>query len=202
MAYASSTGTGVATGRKLRKLITKEEMALPLNEFQREKLSTLSKDELLDFIDMFQKNWWNLQNNYILYINNEYGEEAAVKADAHCFPANAKVQMYRLSKMFGLKDDLKSLRDAMILSTIWANGDYEIQDLDVNRFRIKVTNCYQQVRRLEDGIGEFACKPAGLAICEAAAEVINPKAQVKCIVCPPDDHPKDVWCEWEFEIPE
>ncbi|MFH1240964.1 MAG: DUF6125 family protein [Pseudomonadota bacterium] len=175
---------------------------MPLNEFQREKLSTLSKDELLDFIDMFQKNWWNLQNNYILYINNEYGEEAAVKADAHCFPANAKVQMYRLSKMFGLKDDLKSLRDAMILSTIWANGDYEIQDLDVNRFRIKVTNCYQQVRRLEDGIGEFACKPAGLAICEAAAEVINPKAQVKCIVCPPDDHPKDVWCEWEFEIPE
>ncbi len=176
-------------------------MTLPLNNFQGEILSKLSKEELLEYIDMFQKNWWNLQNNYILYINNEFGEEAAVKADAHCFPANARVQMYRLRKMFGLKDDIKSLREAMILSTIWANADYEIEDVDDKRFRIKVTNCHQQVRRLEDGIGELPCKPAGLAICEAAAEVINPTAKTTCLVCPPDDHPKDVWCEWEFEIP-
>jgi hypothetical protein len=39
-------------------------------------------------------------------------------------------------------------------------------------------------------------------ICEAAATVINPAAKVKCLVCPPDEHPEDVWCEWEFEIPE
>ena len=174
---------------------------MALNQWQNERLSKLSKDELLDFIEMFQKNWWNLQNNYILYMNNTYGEEAAVQADGHCFSANAKVQMYRLAKMFGLKDDLQSLMDAMILSTIWANCDYDIWEIDENNFRIKVTNCYQQVRRLEDGLGEFACKPAGLAICEAAAEVINPATETKCIVCPPDEHPDDVWCEWEFKIP-
>ena len=174
---------------------------MALNKWQRQRLSELSKDELLDFIDMFQKNWWNLQNNYILYLNNEYGEEAAVKADGHCFSANAKVQIYRLKKMFGLKDDLQSLMDAMILSTIWANSDYDIWQLDEDRFRIKVTNCYQQVRRVEDGLSEFSCKPAGLAICEAAAEIVNPATQVECIVCPPDEHPDDVWCEWEFKLP-
>ena len=174
---------------------------MALSPAQKEKLSKLSKEELLEFIDMFQKNWWNLQNNYILYINNEYGEEAAVKADAHCFPANAKVQMYRLRKMFGLKDDQQSLMDAMVLSTIWANADYNLVRLDEEKFRIKVTNCHQQVRRLEDGLGEIACKPAGIAICEAAAAVINPSAKVTCQACPPDEHPEDVWCEWEFEIP-
>ena len=173
---------------------------MALNRWQSEILSKLSKDELLDFIDMFQKNFWNLQNNYILYLNNEYGEEAAVKADGHCYSANAKVQMYRLSKMFGLKDDLQSLMDAMILSTIWANCDYDIWKIDEKRFRIRVTNCYQQVRRLEDGLGEFGCKPAGLAISETGANVINPACNVKCIVCPPDEHPDDVWCEWEFEL--
>jgi hypothetical protein len=132
---------------------------MALSKVQTEKLSKLSNKELLEFIDMLQKNWWNLQNNYILYINTEYGEEAAVKADAHCFPANAKVQMYRLTKMFGLKDDLQSLMDAMALSTIWANADYDIFKIDKEKFRIKVTNCHQQVRRLEDGLGEFACKP-------------------------------------------
>lgn len=174
---------------------------MALNKAQTERLSKLSKEELLDFIDMLQKNFWNLQNNYILYINNAYGEEAAVKADAHCFPANARAQMYRLRKMFDLKDDLPSLMDAMVLSTIWVNSDYDIWKVDENRFKIKVTNCYQQVRRLEDGLGEFACKEAGVAICDAAARVINPKAEVKCLVCPPDEHPDDVWCEWEFELP-
>ena len=174
---------------------------MALSPVQAEKLSQLSKEQLLEFIDMLQKNWWNLQNNYILYINNEYGEEAAVNADAHCFPANAKVQMYRLRKLFGLKDDLQSLMDAMALSTIWANGEYEIRKIDDQRFAIKVTTCHQQVRRLEDGIGEIPCKPAGIAICEAAATVINPSAKVKCLVCPPDEHPEDVWCEWQFEIP-
>ncbi len=174
---------------------------MALNPAQMEILSKLSKTELLDYIDMFQKNWWNLQNNYMLYINTEYGEEAAVKADGTCFTANAKVQMYRLRKMFGLKDDLPSLMDAIVLSTIWANCDYDLTKIDNEKFRIKVTNCYQQVRRLEDGMGELPCKPAGIAICEAAAEVINPRAKVKCLVCPPDEHPQDVWCEWEYEIP-
>jgi hypothetical protein len=172
-----------------------------LNKEQTERLSKLSKDELLDFIDLVQKNFWNLQNNYILYINNEYGEEEAVKADGHCFPANAKVQMYRLRKMFGLKDDVQSLMDAMVLSTIWANCDYEVWKHNENSFEIKVTNCYQQVRRVDEGLGEFGCKPAGIAICEAAAKVINPAFEVKCLVCPPDEHPADVWCEWEFELP-
>ena len=175
---------------------------MALSKIQAEKLSQLSKTELLEFIDMLQKNWWNLQNNYILYINNEYGEQAAVKADAHCFPANARVQMYRLKKIFGLKDDLQSLIDAMALSTIWANADYDILKTDKEKFRIRVTNCHQQVRRLEDGLGEIACKPAGIAICETAAQAINPAVNVTCLVCPPDEHTENVWCEWEFEIPE
>ncbi len=174
---------------------------MALNRAQAERLSKHTKEELIDFIDMLQRNWWNLQNNWMLYINNEYGEEAAVKGDSLCFTANAKVQMYRLTKMYGLKGDLQSLMDAMVLSTIWVNSDYDIWKIDDTKFRIKVTNCYQQVRRVEDGMGELACKPAGVAICEAAAKVINQEAQVKCIVCPPDEHPSDVWCEWEFEVP-
>lgn len=174
---------------------------MALNRAQEEMLSKLSKAQLLDFIDMLQKNWWNLQNNYILHINTEYGEEAAVKADSQCFPANARVQMHRLKKLFGLKDDLQSLIDAMALSTLWANCDYEMSKIDERTLRIKVTKCYQQVRRLEDGLAELGCKPAGLAISEAAAKVIHPEAIVQCLVCPPDQHPKDVWCEWEFRLP-
>jgi len=175
---------------------------MALNKTQMERLSKLSQSDLLDFIDMLQKNWWNLQNNYVLYINNTYGEEAAVKADSHCFTANARTQMHRLKKLFHLKDDLQSLMDAMILSTIWVNSDYDAWKVDDNKFRIRVHNCYQQIRRVQDGLGELPCKPAGFSICEEAAKVINQNAEVKCIVCPPDRHPVDVWCEWEFIMPQ
>jgi hypothetical protein len=103
--------------------------------------------------------------------------------------------------LFDLKDDLQALMDVQVLSTIWANADYEITEIDDQKFNLKVTTCHQQVRRLEDGLGEIPCRPAGIAICEAAAAAINPRATVKCLVCPPDEHAEDVWCEWEFVLP-
>ncbi|OGL17847.1 MAG: hypothetical protein A3F92_08650 [Candidatus Rokubacteria bacterium RIFCSPLOWO2_12_FULL_71_22] len=174
---------------------------MALSKPQTEILSALTREQLLEFIDMQQKNWWNLQNNWMAYMNAEYGMEAAVKGDCHCFPANARVQMLRLKKLLGLGADLDALMKAMVLSTIWANGEYDVTRVDDRTFRIRVTDCRQQVRRLEEGMGELACKPAGLAISEAAARVIHPGCQVRCLVCPPDAHPRDVWCEWEFALP-
>ena len=89
---------------------------------------------------------------------------------------------------------------AVVLSTIFANGEYDIQQIDESRFRLRVTSRHQQVRRVEEGLGELPCKPAGMAICEAAAGAINPAIRVKCLVYPPDAHLADVWCEWEFEL--
>jgi len=174
---------------------------MALNQPQMEILSTLSREALLELIDIQQKTWWNLQNHWMAYMNTEYGMEAAVKGDCHCFAANARVQVFRLKKLLGLEPDLDALMKTMVLSTIWANGEYDIWKIDDTTFRIKVTTCHQQVRRLEEGMGELACKPAGIAICEAAVQAITPACRVRCLVCPPDQHPRDVWCEWEFELP-
>ncbi|MEW6439891.1 MAG: DUF6125 family protein [bacterium] len=171
---------------------------MALNKAQLEIFSGLPREGLLEYIDMLQKNWWNLQNNWMAYMNREYGEEAAVRGDSHCFSANARVQMYRLKKMFGLTETLDDLMKAMVLSTLWVNGEFEIWKPDEDRFRIRVTNCYQQVKRLEEGIGELGCKPAGMSICKAVIEVIHPAVETTCIFCPPDEHPRDAWCEWEF----
>src|SRR3990170_2786631 len=129
---------------------------MALSKPQMEILSKLSREQLLEFIDMQQKNWWNLQNNWMAYMSTEYGMEAAVKGDCHCFPANARVQVLRLQKLLGLRDDLDSLMQAMVLSTIWANGEYEIWKVDDRTFRIRVTDCHQQVRRVAEGMGELA----------------------------------------------
>ena len=32
------------------------------------------------------------------------------------------------------------------------------------------------------------------------AKTLNPEVEVNCLVCPPDEHPKDLWCRWEFKL--
>jgi hypothetical protein len=29
---------------------------------------------------------------------------------------------------------------------------------------------------------------------------MNPDIGFRCVVCPPDNHPGDLWCEWEIWI--
>jgi hypothetical protein len=144
-----------------------------LSAHQQTILSTLSREQLLDYIDMQQRNWWNLQNNWMAYMNREYGVDAAVRGDSHCFPANARVQVFRLKRLLGLGDDLNALWTTMVL-TVWANGEYEIRRVGDRVLRIRVTACHQQEKRLEEGVGELPCKPAGVLIAEAAARAVHP----------------------------
>jgi hypothetical protein len=29
---------------------------------------------------------------------------------------------------------------------------------------------------------------------------MDPRIETRCICCPPDRHPEDVWCAWEFTV--
>ncbi len=49
----------------------------------------------------------------------------------------------------------------------------------------------------------LACAPCNEASIEyfvGIAEALDPRAKVKCLVCPPDSHPPDLWCRWELKL--
>ena len=29
---------------------------------------------------------------------------------------------------------------------------------------------------------------------------IDPRIETRCVACPPDPHPEEYWCAWEFSI--
>jgi len=51
-------------------------------------------------------------------------------------------------------------------------------------------------------LSEFGCKPVRWGFLKAFAKEFNPNIIVECKVCPPDDHPNDLWCEWVFTLRE
>jgi hypothetical protein len=61
-------------------------------------------------------------------------------------------------------------------------------------------DCRVQSARKRKGLPDFPCKPVGLVEYEWFAKTIDPRIETRCIYCPPDKHPEDVWCAWEFEL--
>jgi len=41
-----------------------------------------------------------------------------------------------------------------------------------------------------------------LTLLSNIARVVEPRAAVKCLTCPPDPHPEEFWCKWELTVRE
>lgn len=166
----------------------------------RDELAKLSKKELIEYAEMMASNWWNLQNNWMLNITQRYGSETAAEFDALIFGRQAEVQAWRLRKLFSLGDDIQSFIKAINVSTLLANVEFEYVEVDDKHCRIRVTSCSMQLARRKLGLPELPCKIAGIAANGRFASAMNPKIKTTCIICPPDEHPDDLWCEWQFDL--
>ncbi len=52
------------------------------------------------------------------------------------------------------------------------------------------------------GLADYPCKSAGVIEYTGFAKAIDPRIWTRCIGCPPDAHPDEWRCAWEFTIEE
>jgi hypothetical protein len=76
-------------------------------------------------------------------------------------------------------------------STEWKNE---------NTLIFTMNACRVQVARNRKGLPDFPCKQVGEIEYSYFAETIDPRIKTRCIFCPPDDHPDDAYCRWEFTL--
>jgi hypothetical protein len=167
---------------------------------RRQMLMKLSKSRLVDYIEMINKNWWSLQNHYIAEIEKRYGLDVAMDFDRTCFTRAYEAQIHRMRKLFKFGDDIQGFMNFNDFSQAAANLEYEYRDITPTSILWRVTKCPMQERRLKDGQPEATCKEGAIYTNSVMARLINPKMKALCRFCPPDAHPKDAWCEFEFKI--
>jgi len=63
---------------------------------------------------------------------------------------------------------------------------------------ISVTHCAPQEARRKHGKSEFLFKNMHVKFFMNFSKEIDDKVRVRCLFAPPDSHPKDLWCRWEF----
>ena len=83
---------------------------------RRDELMKLSKERLVDFIEMASSNFWTLQNNWMINVEGKFGRDVAVELDGMCYGRAAEVQIFRIKKFLNLGDDMPSLARAILLS--------------------------------------------------------------------------------------
>jgi hypothetical protein len=164
-------------------------------------LSQLPKEKIPDYIFMQLRNLWTADGLYFLGIEELYGTEVATKIDAQVWAVMGKIEARKLKEFLGITEtDIPSMMKALQYTT-WAL-DLEDKEITIKKDHAVIRNvrCRVQNTRVSKGLKEFGCKPVRFGFLKAFAKEFNPDIVVKCKVCPPDSHPENLWCEWEFTL--
>jgi hypothetical protein len=164
-------------------------------------IKEISKEKLPDFVFMHLRNMWAVDGLYYLFIEEEYGTKVATDIDRKVWEVMGKIEARKIKKLLNIKgNDIKSLMDALSYSG-WAM-DLEDKEIIVKKDSgiIRNVRCRVQNTRLSKGLPEFGCKPVRFGFLKSFAKEINSEIELTCNVCPPDKHPKDLWCEWVFTL--
>jgi len=169
----------------------------------RKLIESIPKDKLADFIFMHLRDMWAVDGLYYLGIEEAFGTEAATEIDRKVWEVMGKIEARKIKGLFQIKgDDICSMINALRYSG-WAM-DLEDKEIIIEKDKAVLRNvkCRVQNTRLKKGLSEFGCKPVRWGFLKSFAREFNPDIEVKCNVCPPDEHPDDLWCEWVFKIKE
>jgi hypothetical protein len=164
-------------------------------------IKEIPEDKLADFIFMHLRDMWAVDGLYYLGIEELCGTEAATDIDRKVWEVMGKIEARRIKTLFDITGtDIPSMIKALSYSG-WA---LDLEDKEIlvenNKAIVRNTKCRVQNTRIEKGLKEFGCKPVRFGFLKAFAKEINPNIVVTCNVCPPDKHPENLWCEWEFTL--
>jgi hypothetical protein len=170
-------------------------------ESDRKMLCEMDRDRLVDFFLAQMRNLFTVDGLYFLGIEEMSGTESATSIDAHVWEVMGKIEARRLREVLEIREnDMRAFMDAL-RHTSWSL-DLEDKEVEISDEKGTFRNlkCRVQRTRVEKGLGEFSCKDVRGGYLEAFAREFNPNIEVSCNVCPPDEHPDNLWCEWEFRI--
>ena len=165
-------------------------------------LYELSKEELVKIIVDDAKNWLAHDGLWFQAIERRYGMDAAVDADIEAWRyftvIEAKRIMVRLEMEPGggipaLVECLKHRFYARL------NLQESIEQTDT-RVVFRMLDCRVQSARKRKGLADHPCKSVGVVEYGEFAKAIDPRISTRCIACPPDPHPEEFWCAWEFTL--
>jgi hypothetical protein len=165
-------------------------------------LAEIPVEKLLDYFFLQIRNIWRVDGLYFLGIEKKFGTEAATEIDAGVWESMAAIEAKSLQRMLKVEEnpDITTIIELLRKSSWALDQPFKTIEIGDKRATLSIDRCRTQEARLSKGLHEFPCKKVRFGYLKNFAKTLNPKVEVNCLVCPPDKHPKDLWCKWEFVL--
>jgi hypothetical protein len=164
-------------------------------------IEKLPKEKLLELTKNFAKNWLAHDGLWFQAVERAHGLDHAIKLDAEAWSRFSPIEARRIKELLGLQEQggLEALRTALDYR-LYAVLNKQQSILEGGLLRFYMQDCRVQSARKRRGLPDFPCKPVGIVEYSTFAAEIDPRIKTRCIACPPDDHPEEYYCGWEFWI--
>lgn len=167
-------------------------------------LRALDKEELVRLLMDDAKNWLAHDGLWFQAVEREHGMEAAIEADRAAWERFTVIEATRIMDRLGMKPGggIPALLEALTHRLYARLNTQEVAEVSDTRAVFVMRECRVQAARKRKGLPDFPCKSVGIVEYGGFARTIDPRIVTRCIACPPDAHPDDRWCSWEFTLPE
>ena len=170
----------------------------------RERLMQYSKEELINFLEDAAKNWLAHDGLWFLVAEDTFDMETAIELDRRAWEKFTVIEAKRIMQRLGIEpgSGLEALERALGYRLYAYLNVQECIRVNGRTLVFRMNECRVQTARKRKGLSDFPCKPVGLVEYGNFARTIDPRFRTRCIVCPPDSHPEEYWCAWEFTLEE
>lgn len=162
----------------------------------------MSSDELIDLLVDAAKNWLAHDGLWFQAVEAKCGMETAIALDREAWRRFTVIEAKRIMERHGIAPGggIPALVRALSYRLYAYINRQEILEQTENRVVFRMLDCRVQSARQRKGLPDFPCKEVGLVEYEWFARTIDERISTRCLYCPPDAHPADAWCAWEFVI--
>lgn len=166
--------------------------------------ASMTREELLQALEMFAKNWLAHDGCWFLAAEEGLGMQAAIEMDERAWERFAATEARRILDTFNIEQQggLEALEKALGLRMYSLINAQRVEwSDDRTRLRFVMDVCRVQETRRRKGLADFPCKSVGIVEFETFAGTIDSRIRARCVNCPPDSNEGE-YCAWEFWVSE
>lgn len=167
-------------------------------------INDMTRDELLSFVKDLSTRWLAHDGLWFQAIEEKLGMETAIEMDQKAWEKFTVIEAKRIKELLGLPENggLEALEKALAFRLYASINVQEVVWVNPKQIIFKMNKCRVQVARERKNMDPFPCKSVGIIEYSGFAKTIDARIKTKCITCPPDPHPQEYYCAWEFTLEE
>lgn len=162
----------------------------------------LNRPELLELLEDAAKNWLAHDGLWFQEVENAFGIAKAIELDKAAWERFTVLEAQRIMQRLGILpgSGIVALMEALGFRLYAYLNRQQVTRTAPDRCVLIMKTCRVQLARKRRGLSDFPCKEVGIVEYSEFARTIDPRLKTTCLVCPPDDHPEEMWCSWEFVL--